>query len=307
MERFPSSPKGTLPPQLAEDRQRVEGALQSLRRAYLPRVPEPLRAAVGYAWEGPGKRLRPLLCIAAYRAVRGEAPDAVVELATALELVHTYSLVHDDLPCMDDDDLRRGRPTVHRVFGARVALLAGMALLPMAFDVLETAGQRLGLARHVRAGLRRELAWAAGPAGMVGGQWLDLAAEGRPVGLRQLVAIHRAKTGALLTASVRLGARAARAPRPVLQALTAYGRALGLAFQIVDDILGVTGSSEETGKPIGRDDARAKATYPRIFGLEGARARAREAAARALHALRRLDRSEPELIALVHLAVHRSR
>lgn len=307
MERSAPSPKAALSARLAADRERIERTLERLRQAYLPRVPDPLRAAVSYAWQGPGKRLRPLLCVAAYRAVRGDAPEAIVEAAAALELVHTYSLVHDDLPCMDDDDLRRGRPTVHRVYGPRVALLAGMALLPIAFDVLEGAGQRLGLARHVRAGLRRELARAAGPAGMVGGQWLDLAAEGQAVGLRQLVAIHRAKTGALLTASVRLGARAARAPRPVLQALTAYGRALGLAFQIVDDILGVTGSSEETGKPIGRDEARAKATYPRIFGLEGARARAREAAARALRALRRLGRPDPDLVALVHLALHRSR
>jgi farnesyl diphosphate synthase len=261
-----------------------------------------LREAVRYAVEAPGKRLRPSLVIAAYRAIRPAPPgDALYGLASAVELIHTYSLVHDDLPCMDDDALRRGRPTLHVAFSPGHAVLAGAALIPFAFARLDRCASALGCGRELRTRLAAELAAAAGAGGMVGGQWLDLDAEARGDAVPQgaLERIHRLKTGALLTASLRLGGLAADASPPALAALTRFGGELGLAFQIVDDLLDVTGTDAQLGKTAGKDTAAGKATYPARFGVEGAR---RIAAERIDGAIRSLDGAVLDIRELTSLA-----
>lgn len=293
---------------LDREREAVEAALRAiaarLERAGPPTVAGPAR----YALEAGGKRLRPIFCAAAYRAVSGrEPPEAVYTLACALELVHTYSLVHDDLPCMDDDDLRRGRPTTHRVYGVRPAVVAGAALIPAACETAERAGVALGLTPGARMRIVRELAGAAGMAGMVGGQLLDLGAEGRRVGLDELERIHRAKTGALLAVSLRIGAIAAGGGPDTLAALDAYGRAVGLAFQIADDVLDVTGSFEALGKTAGRDEALGKSTFPALLGLEEARRRARLEADHATESLRGAGLATTELVTLARYTVERGR
>jgi geranylgeranyl pyrophosphate synthase len=287
---------------------RVESALAqvagALPAAAPPAILEPLRYALGTR----GKRVRPILCVAAYRSVAGaEASDAVYRTACALELVHTYSLVHDDLPCMDNDDLRRGRATVHRVYGNRAAVLAGAALLPLAAQVLHDQAAALGLDAARRGRRVVELCRAAGAEGMVGGQWLDLEAEAHPVVAEQLEAIHRAKTGALLAASLRVGGIAARADDRRLAALTAYGEALGLAFQMADDILDVTSGSEVLGKTAGKDQNVGKATYPALFGLDGARRLARARADQAVEALTSARIRSLALEALARFVVERNR
>lgn len=263
-----------------------------------------LAEAVRYAISGGGKRLRPALCIAAYKAAGGEQ-EGIVDVAAAIELIHTYSLVHDDLPCMDDDALRRGRPTTHVVYGTAVAAVAGAALIPSAFRLLARAGERLGLENAQILALSRELATAAGGSGMIGGQVLDLAAEGHAISIDDLEAMHRAKTGALIAASVRCGALAAGAPPQVLQPLREYGRALGLAFQIMDDLLDETANTAALGKTAGKDRARAKATFPAMLGLEQTGVRAREELATALHAIRGIGLVTVELEALARFAIER--
>ena len=221
---------------------------------------------------GEGKRLRAILLLAAYRAAGGSG-DAT-DLAAAVEVVHAYSLVHDDLPCMDDDDVRRGRPTVHRVYGVRAAAAAGLAMVPLAARCATAAAARLGLSPEVGGTILRELMHAAGASGMIGGQLLDLEGEGLALSLEELEHIHRAKTGALVTASVRLGGIAAGADFRVLDALGQYGAAIGLAFQIADDVLDVTATTDQFGKTAGRDLALHKSTYPALLGVDGAVARA---------------------------------
>jgi geranylgeranyl diphosphate synthase, type II len=262
---------------LERERRRVEEALDLVAAGGVLGLPPDLAEPVAYALSTTGKRIRPILCIAAYAAAdaREQLPAALYRMSCALEIVHTYSLVHDDLPCMDDDDLRRGRPTVHRVYGVRRATLAAAALLPLAMETLDRAGETLGLTVAERAALVIELARAAGAEGMVGGQLLDLEAERRPIDGHTLESIHRRKTGSLLVSSLRIGALAARADGPLLAALTAYGRSLGLAFQIADDLLDVEGDSSSLGKLAGRDLALSKASYPALYGREGARALAR--------------------------------
>lgn len=270
------------------ERERVNAVLAAIAPALAEGAPPALRAPMGYALATPGKRLRPILCVCAWRLVRpAHPPDAVYRLACALEIVHTYSLVHDDLPSMDDDALRRGRPTVHVAFGERAALLAGAALIPAAVGVLDGAARDLGLDARTRGRLVVELCGAGGARGMVGGQWLDLLGEepGARVDADGLERIHRLKTGALLAASLRIGALAAGADARRVEALTAYGRELGLAFQIVDDVLDVTRTDAELGKTAGKDAGAGKATYPSLFGLEGAERMARERTARAVGAL----------------------
>ena len=264
--------------------------------------PSRLKRAVRYALEGPGKRVRPVLCLMAAEAC-GTSRRRAMPAALALEMIHTYSLVHDDLPAMDDDDLRRGRPTVHKAFDEATAILAGDALLTLAFEVLASAA----LPAERRAALVLELARGAGWAGMVGGQALDLEAEGRRVGLSGLLGIHRRKTGALLLAAVRMGGIAAGADRRRMDVLTVYGRAVGLAFQIQDDILDVTGSEKAMGKRLRKDAASGKATYPGLLGLERSRRRARALVDEAVKALGPLGAKAGPLADLARYIVDRER
>ena len=294
---------------LERERERINAVLNRVAPPLAEGAPPALGAPVLYALATPGKRLRPILCVCAWRVVRpGEAPDAVYRLACALEIVHTYSLVHDDLPCMDDDALRRGRPTVHVAFTPGAALLAGAALIPAAVRVIDDAARELELHPPARGRLAAELCRAGGAMGMVGGQLLDLEGEAAgDVDADGLERIHRHKTGALLAASLRIGALAAGAHDARLEALTEYGRELGLAFQIVDDVLDVTASDASLGKTPGKDAEAGKATYPSLFGLERAREMARERVGRALDALRGAGIRSPELEALAAYVLERDR
>jgi geranylgeranyl diphosphate synthase, type II len=289
---------------LQVQQQRVEEALREVVRRYLDGTQATLAEPLEYALSTSGKRLRPVLCIAAYEAAaKQEVPGSLYRLSCAIEVVHTYSLVHDDLPCMDDDDLRRGRPTVHRVHGSARAVIAGAALLPIAVELLDREGESLGLDLPTRAVLIVELARGAGAMGMVGGQLLDLNAEGRPPGPGELERIHRLKTGCLLTCALRIGAIAGGASALLLEALTRYGSALGLAFQIADDLLDVEGTSAEIGKVPGRDIALNKASYPSVYGMDGARALAASKALEAKQAISAFDL--PELARITDFVVKR--
>jgi geranylgeranyl pyrophosphate synthase len=229
--------------------------------------------ALAYALRTPGKRVRAALVTASYRAMAGRLP-AIAGIAASVETVHTYSLVHDGLPCMDNDDLRRGRPTTHRVFDVSTATRVGYLLVPVAARLLTVAAGELGLPSQTVGTMASELFQASGIEGMVGGQWLDLEAEGRKLPFPELIAVHRGKTGALIRAACTLGGMAAKADPARLAALTAYGDDIGLAFQIADDVLDATGTSEELGKPAGRDAQLSKSTYVVLLGIEGARAEA---------------------------------
>ena len=232
----------------------------------------PVGEAIVYSLATPGKRLRPALLIAAYESLGGTG-DAV-ELASAVEVLHTYSLVHDDLPCMDDDDLRRGRPSTHCQFDVPIATEAGFRMVPLAARVLASGGKRLGLNTAVIGTIGGELFRAVGASGMVGGQVLDLEAENRDVSLEELMRIHRAKTGALIAACGVMGAMAAGATDAEVEAVRSYGREIGLAFQIVDDILDATATSSELGKTVGKDAEQNKATYPGLLGMDVAKSEA---------------------------------
>jgi geranylgeranyl diphosphate synthase, type II len=254
---------------LEERRQLVNRALA----AYLPAVRGPafrVVQAMHYSLFAGGKRLRPILCLAAAEAVGGGREEAL-PLACALEMIHTYSLIHDDLPAMDDDDLRRGQPTCHKQFDEATAILAGDGLLTEAFYILAAAAPRFQGRELMLLEVQELLSEAAGYRGMVGGQMLDLMAEGRRITLKELELVHRLKTGALLTAATRAGALAGGGSRPQVAALTAYGERFGLAFQITDDLLDVEGEAAEMGKAPGMDEKRQKATYPALLGLETSR------------------------------------
>jgi geranylgeranyl diphosphate synthase type II len=281
-------------------RARVEEALRTALAE--GEVPPRLRAAMGHLLLAGGKRLRPLCAIGAAEAVGGDLASAL-PVGVALEMIHTYSLLHDDLPCMDDDDLRRGLPTCHRVFGEALALLAGDALLARAFEVLSRAAGKAGWPFS----LIEEVARAAGSAGMVGGQVLDLEGEGRELTLEEVERMHALKTGALFVASVRAGALSAGAGAEALDALTAYARPLGLAFQVQDDLLDVVGDRQALGKPVGQDAAHAKSTFPALCGVEASRARARALAQEAIEALALFGPSADPLRALAALSVTRDR
>jgi len=253
--------------------------------------PETLHKAMRYSVFAGGKRLRPVLVIAGAEAVGGTA-ERVMPTACALEMIHTYSLVHDDLPAMDNDDFRRGVPTNHKVFGEAIAILAGDALLTLAFRLVADNARTadLGAIQAVVA----DVAEAAGHAGMVAGQVADLEAEGRQVGAATLDYIHVHKTGALIRTSLRVGAMLCGATAEQVRALSVAGANLGLAFQIVDDILDVVASSEELGKTAGKDQIQQKATFPAIHGIEASRARARYLIAEAEEALTAFGpRAEP--------------
>jgi farnesyl diphosphate synthase len=269
-------------------------------------APVELGDAMRYAVLDGGKRLRPLLVFAASEAVGGHA-EAALRAACSVELIHAYSLVHDDLPCMDNDILRRGKPTVHVKFGEADALLAGDALQALAFELLTPEGD--DIAPAVQATLCRLLARAAGSQGMAGGQAIDLASVGLTLDGAQLREMHRMKTGALLQGSVEMGAACGDAlPPQALAALREYGAALGLAFQVVDDILDVIADSETLGKTAGKDAASDKPTYVSLLGLDGARAQARELLVQALAALDRSSLVDTgALRALAHMVVDRDR
>jgi geranylgeranyl pyrophosphate synthase len=256
----------------SEERAAVQQALDGFCARWLGDIPPLIAEAVRYSLLGEGKRLRAILLLEAYRACGGTG-DAR-DLAASVEVVHAYSLVHDDLPCMDDDDVRRGRPTVHRVYGVPIATAAGLVMVPLAARCAWHAGQALGLSDEVSGAIVRDLMAASGGGGMIGGQLLDLEAEGVHLSLEALERVHRLKTGALITASVSVGARAAEAGEARRAALACYGEAIGLAFQIADDVLDVTATTDQLGKTAGRDIDLNKSTYPALLGVEGAIERA---------------------------------
>lgn len=285
-------------PLLADARTRTDAQLDWWADRLASRVPGADGAAVAYALRSPGKRVRAALVFAAYRCLGGVS-DAIDAVAAAVETVHTYSLVHDDLPCMDDDDLRRGRPTAHRVFDVATATRAGFLLVPVAAEVLAGAADRLGLPPEALGQMACELFQAGGVEGMVGGQWLDLEAERRRLGRDELVAIHRGKTGALIQASCVLGGIAASGSPEEIAALADFGADVGLAFQIADDVLDATATSEALGKTAGRDHQLDKSTYVSVLGVDRAR---EEALALAERAISRLDGEGFESSALTTLA-----
>ncbi len=259
---------------------------------YLPAVSGDFRdhiAAMRYSLEAGGKRVRPILCLAAATAIDGDVDLCdILPVACALECIHTYSLIHDDLPAMDNDDLRRGKPTNHVLYGEAAAILAGDGLLTWAFDLL--ANQEHGsLSAEKRLRISHLIARAAGPHGMVGGQALDIASENTSFPFSTLQTIHRSKTGALITASVVSGAVAAGADSTQLKALRHYGDQIGLAFQIVDDLLNATSTTEQLGKTAGSDAVLGKATYPAYFGVEETKNKAKAAVEEAKNSLSEFD------------------
>ncbi len=265
---------------LSDTAKRVDRALD----VFLPKekiVPTTIHKAMRYSVFAGGKRLRPILCLAAAEACGGDIESAM-PAACAVEVLHTYSLVHDDLPCMDDDDLRRGRPTCHKVFGDGMAVLCGDALLTEAFLILAQTSQT---PRYCMADFIKELALTSSSRHLIGGQVMDLEGEGKSLTKAQLILIHKAKTAALLTTSLRLGAMTVNATPAKLEALTTFGQSLGLAFQIIDDILDVTQSTEVLGKTAGKDVNVAKATYPAIVGLEKSRKEAAALTKKAMHSI----------------------
>jgi geranylgeranyl diphosphate synthase type II len=292
----------TLGEYLADGRARIDAALERLVPAETV-YPETIHRAMRHSLFAGGKRIRPILCLAAAESLNA-AGDALVQAACSLELVHTYSLIHDDLPALDNDDFRRGVPTCHKVFGEAMAILAGDALLTLAFQVLAELENTLG-GRSCR--MTAELARAAGTIrGMIGGQVADLEAEGREIDRAHLEYIHRSKTGALLRASVRMGAIAGGASESDFAALSEYGEHIGLAFQIVDDVLDVVGSPQSLGKTPGKDAAQKKATYPQLYGLDESRRMANERIERALAALAPFAGQARRLRELAEMIVSRS-
>jgi len=285
------------------------GLINRTLQAYLPQVRGPafrVTQAMHYSLFVGGKRLRPILCLAAAEAVGGD-PGEALPVACALEMVHTYSLIHDDLPAMDDDDLRRGQPTCHKQYDEATAILAGDGLLTEAFRTMAAAAYKYEGRERVLLDVINLVASAAGYQGMVGGQMLDLLAEGRRVTLKELETIHRAKTGALLTAAVRAGALMGGGNRVEVTALTTYGEKFGLAFQITDDLLDVEGETAEMGKAAGMDEKRQKATYPAVLGLEATRAWSRRLVAEAVASLESFQaKAEPLRELAQYLLVRRS-
>ncbi len=292
---------------LNEQRQRVEDRLATLMLEPVGTFAKHIES-MRYSLFVGGKRIRPILCLAAAEAVQGDerTRQLALPVACALECIHTYSLIHDDLPAMDDDDLRRGTPTNHTVFGEAAAILAGDGLLTFAFDLLSGPASS-GINDSARIRIIQTIAHAAGPLGMVGGQSLDMIYEGKQVGYETLRSIHRSKTGALITASITSGAIVASATPKQEEALKTYGDHIGLAFQIVDDLLDIEATTEELGKPAGSDIKADKVTYPSLFGSATSRTMAREAVQEAVAALADFDRQADPLRALAHYIVDRKK
>jgi len=289
---------------MADARGRVDAVLERWAAHSERFWPSPVSAAIRYSLLSTGKRLRPTLVVACYEAVGGGSP-AVVELAAAVEVVHAYSLVHDDLPCMDNDDLRRGRPTTHRAFDVRTATEAGYHMVALAARVLAAGMDALELDVERRRTIALELFRAAGAGGMIGGQALDLEAEGRRLPAAELREIHRRKTGALIAASCVIGGLAAGAAPAAREALRGYGADMGLAFQVYDDVLDATATSDQLGKTAGRDAALAKSTFVTLLGVGAARAEAERLAAQAVDRLRQEGVVSPMLVELAHYIVTR--
>jgi geranylgeranyl diphosphate synthase type II len=291
----------TLDQYLAGQQQRVNAALDRWTPAEVVE-PAAIHKAMRYSLFAGGKRIRPLLAMAAFEAAGGEG-DGVADAACALEMIHTYSLIHDDLPALDNDDLRRGRPTCHKVFGEAMAILAGDALLTLAFEVL---ARMPGCAAEAKVRILAEVSGAAGTVGgMIGGQVHDIEGERQEPTPERLERIHRAKTGALLRVSVRVGAIYAGAGEGALEALTRCGTHAGLAFQIVDDILDVEQSSESLGKTAGKDLAQRKITFPAVYGLAESHRMAEQEAEAAQRALDGLGERAQRLRELVRLIIRR--
>lgn len=285
----------------------VENALYELMPA-LTEKPSIIHEAMHYSVFAGGKRLRPILCLASSEAL-GQDPAKLLPIAGALELIHTYSLIHDDLPAMDNDDYRRGKLTNHKYYGEGIAILAGDALLTLAFEILSDFGLAQA-EKEPASGVRlfrviKEIAEAAGTLGMVGGQVVDLQSEGKVIDGKVLEYIHTHKTGALFRASIRAGASLSAASSQELAALTAYSENFGLAFQITDDILDVTGNTAKMGKAVGSDLKKHKATYPAIYGLEQSRLMARQAIEGARMSLQKLPGDTKPLEELVNYLLER--
>jgi geranylgeranyl diphosphate synthase type II len=304
-----------LKPYLDDRRERVNRFLGALLPATtaVSGAPPTIESAMRYSLSAGGKRLRPVLAIAAAEAVGGRLSSAVLSVAASLELIHTYSLIHDDLPAMDDDDLRRGLPTNHKVFGEATAILAGDGLLTLAFELLSRQAVARVVPPRRLVEIIQEIAAAAGYQGMVGGQLLDLqasrpSADGQgmppqvapeaPIGEAALERIHRKKTGALIRSSVRAGALVGGAGPGALISLSRYGESIGLAFQIMDDILDVEGTSAELGKAVKNDQTKGKSTYPAVLGLEASKRKLVQAIERAVGALARLGHAAEPLRAI---------
>jgi geranylgeranyl pyrophosphate synthase len=291
---------------LAEAREATDRALERtldivLRDTAAPAV---LADAIRYAVLGSGKRFRPALVIAAYRTAGGANP-AIEDLAAAVEIIHAYSLVHDDLPCMDNDDLRRGRPTLHRAFGVRTATLAGFAMVPVAAAAVARASTSLELPPDAAARIQLCLWQAAGAGGMIGGQVLDLLAAEQELTVGSVTDLEQRKTGALIAASVEIGALAAGVDEARRAAFRAYGRDVGLAFQIADDVLDLTATESQLGKTPGKDAKLGKTTFPMLLGLEAAQREAERLADRAVARLAAAGVSSTLLAALARFVVDR--
>ncbi len=292
-----------LPAALESGRQRTDEALERLLPS--PETPPTsIHRAMRHSVFAGGKRLRPILAMEAARLIAGSLPAGIEDLGCALEMLHTYSLVHDDLPALDNDDLRRGQPTCHRAFGEATAILAGDALQTLAYQTLS----RLQCPPEARVRIIEEIATGTGTIdGMIGGQVMDLEAERTRPDAGTLESIHRSKTGALITASVSSGGIFAGVPRSGTEQLRSFGRAIGLAFQIADDVLDVTQTSEQLGKTAGKDTATEKATYPALFGVEESRKKADALVASGCAALDSFGPSADTLKALAHFLVERKK
>jgi geranylgeranyl diphosphate synthase type II len=286
---------------LDAEARRIDAALDRLTPAESAH-PETIHRAMRYSLFAGGKRIRPILCLQAAAAIADDAPGAL-EAGCALEMIHTYSLIHDDLPALDNDDFRRGKPTNHKIFGEAMAILAGDALYTLA---IQTLARIEGLSAAARIALVDELSFASGTVdGMIGGQVTDIEGERRPPTPELLDSIHRAKTGALLRASVRMGGICAAGRTAQIAALSEYGEHVGLAFQIVDDILDVEQSSEALGKTAGKDAAQGKITFPAVYGLEDSRRMARDECAKAHDALASFGTRAQRLHDIADLIVYR--
>ena len=282
----------------------IERRLEEICEGCLSDLGSTVGETVAYGLRSPGKRLRPLLLVLGYRACGGERDST--KLACAPEIIHAYSLMHDDLPCMDDDDVRRGRPTAHKVHGTRATMVAGVAMIPLAVKVARDAADEMRLPQSIKTSMLNTLLTAAGAAGMIGGQLRDLAGERQSLSITQRETIHTAKTASLIAASLRIGGVAAEAEPERANALGQFGASIGLAFQIMDDVLDVTSTTAALGKTTGQDERLGKSSYPGLLGVEGARARAVALIKGGIETLSRRNLLTQELLQVANFMVSRT-